>query len=217
MSLNYATGEISLEPLTDAEATECEQLETAIGNGLRSFRVVGEALMRIRDGRLYRDRFGSFETYCETTWGLSRRHADRLAMAAQVADVLEVDEVGPIGLTSESQARELAPLLDRPDEMRAAYEEALAESSGEPTAKQLGQAVKKRTTTTTTVVVEEFEEPAKPKAEKDPEPPQDPAAKRAADRAYDIARSLTAYPYRVVDEKTVRLLEAYCERWREQA
>lgn len=164
--VNAETGEIVTEPLDDAEAVALEGYESTIGKGLKSFHAVGKALMAIRDGRLYRDRYASFETYCETEWGISRRQADRLAAAAAVADVLEVDEARPIGLTSESQARELAPLLSNPKAMREAYDEAEQAASGTPTAENLREAVARH----------------KPKPK--PKPPmteEEERAKRAAD------------------------------------
>lgn len=202
-SVDTATGEVVAEPLSDDEQARCEELETRIARGLRSFREVGDALVAIRDGRLYRDRYASFETYCEAQWGLTRRHADRLAAAAEVAAILEVDEVGPIGLTSESQARELAPLRDDPAAMREAYEQAVKEAEGEPTAEGIRKVVKQRTAVK-----------APDELEPDPEREMDARQKKAADDAHNLADRLSRYE--VVHEKTIRLMEARCKRWRSQ-
>ena len=48
--------------------------------------VSGLALMEIRDGRLYRAEFGTFEEYCNQRWGWERAHAYRLIDAAQVVE-----------------------------------------------------------------------------------------------------------------------------------
>src|SRR6266851_1670786 len=75
--------------------------------GIRAFVEVGEALMEIRDNRLYRSDYATFEEYCRERWGWSRRHADRQIAAAEVAGNLR-----PQGLTpaSEKQARQLVDL-----------------------------------------------------------------------------------------------------------
>ena len=89
----------------------------------------GRALMEIRDERLYREQYATFEDYCQQRWGMSRSYAHRQIEAAQVISLL------PIGNKpkSESQARELAPLLDRPDAadvIPAVWRE--VQESGEP-------------------------------------------------------------------------------------
>jgi len=200
MSVDVLTGEI-VEVLTGTEEDECERYETAIANGLRWFRVVGPSLAAVRDGRLYRNRYATFDTYCEDMWGFTRRHVDRLIVAATVAEILEVDEVGPIGLTSESQARELVPLVDDPEALREVYEEALDAASGEPTAKDLRDAVKRHT---------------KPAERPAPAPDQRSAhEKRAAAQAHTAAEGLARTDRSLIDEKTVRLLEALCRKWRD--
>lgn len=61
--------------------------------------------------------FETFEDYCGERWQFSVRQGQRLMEAAQVAEVTR-----PIGRipTTESQARELAPLLDEPENIRSA-------------------------------------------------------------------------------------------------
>jgi hypothetical protein len=74
---------------------------------------VGNALLEIRERRLYREQFSRFEDYCQDRWNWSRAHAYRLIDAAQV-----VHNVSPIGDTpkNEAQARELVKLP--PEEQR---------------------------------------------------------------------------------------------------
>lgn len=67
--------------------------------------------MAIRDGRLYRKSYGTFEDYCRERWGWSKRHCDRLIGAAEISR-----DLGPIGPTTESQAR---PLTKLPPEQRS--------------------------------------------------------------------------------------------------
>ncbi len=90
--------------ITRDEIAELGQCETVIERGLATFVDVGTALASIRDGRLYRATYETFEDYCRERWGFSKRHANRLVEAAEV-----VTELGPIGpITNEGQARAIA-------------------------------------------------------------------------------------------------------------
>ncbi len=100
--------------LTRGEALRLDELETTIDAGLKTFVDVGLALMEIRDSRLYRESYGTFEDYCQNRWGMVRRHANRLIVAAGVIENL--GPIGPILPKTESQARPLAQL---PDDMQA--------------------------------------------------------------------------------------------------
>ena len=61
-------------PVPYGALTECEAV---IERGLRTFVEVGEALLRIRDERLYRETHGTFEDYCRERWAMRREVADR--------------------------------------------------------------------------------------------------------------------------------------------
>jgi hypothetical protein len=126
-------------PLTTAEAADLARHEATIDRGLDTYIAVGEALMAIRDQRLYRQTHRGFDAYVRERWPQfqTRRQADRLIAAASVAADLR-----PIGLTvaNESQARVLAPLA--PEERRQAMQAATAANpNGQPTAKQISAAV----------------------------------------------------------------------------
>lgn len=91
--------------------TETERfliLEIAIEQGLQTFVEVGNALLEIRDSRLYRAHFGTFEDYCRGRWGIERRHAYRLIDAARVVN--NVSHGTQILPTGERQARPLSHL-----------------------------------------------------------------------------------------------------------
>src|SRR5690606_32485692 len=107
--------------LTVAEADQLADCEAVIAKGLQTFIEVGQALLTIRDNRLYRTSYGTFEEYCRKTWGMSKTHANRVIDSAEVAEVLtpmgvtgerQARELGTTVPTSERQARELAPLKD---------------------------------------------------------------------------------------------------------
>jgi len=82
-------------------------LEQALEKGIENFVDAGNALSEIRDKRLYRFGFDTFEDYCQKRWQLSRSYAYRLIEAAGV-----VRNLSPIGNTPthESQVRPLSRL-----------------------------------------------------------------------------------------------------------
>lgn len=112
-----------------------EECEEVIERGLATFVEVGNALLRIRDQRLYRNEYRDFEVYCQTRWALSRSHAYRLIDAATV-----VGHLSPIGDMRESQVRELAPLKNDPEALVAVWETAKESAVGQPTATDLREA-----------------------------------------------------------------------------
>lgn len=64
---------------------ELKRHEATIERGKSAFVEVGRALMAIRDQRLYRESFKTFEDYCRARWGWSRQNASNYIGAAQVA------------------------------------------------------------------------------------------------------------------------------------
>ena len=99
-------------PLTDCDRDELRALESVIEGGIKSFVQVGQALLTVRDKRLYREISGTFEGYCQTRWQLTRRHADRLIEAAEVVGQVQSETHGshfPLP-QNERQARALASL-----------------------------------------------------------------------------------------------------------
>lgn len=115
------------ESLTSAELDLLTECEDTISRGLETFREVGEALTAVRENRLYRAEFLTFEAYAEARWSLSGRRINQLINASLVGTI--VPEI-----KNEAQARELASLLDNPDQIRSAYDEAVKRTNGKPTA-----------------------------------------------------------------------------------
>jgi hypothetical protein len=69
------------------------QCEKIITNNLNSFFQVGEALASIRKGKLYRDKYKSFEAYCRDKWKFGRHRALQFIEASEVAsDLLTKDQ-----------------------------------------------------------------------------------------------------------------------------
>jgi len=104
----------TLEPiLTPLETDRFDVLEATIDLGARHFVAVGEALREIRDSKLYREDFKSFEDYCESRWDFTRQRAGQLIRAFQTSENLET--VG-FQIETERQARTLGQL--EPEDQR---------------------------------------------------------------------------------------------------
>ena len=135
---------MTLEPSESTELAACEQV---IAKGLNHFVQVGNALIRIRDLKLYRATHSTFAAYCKEKWSMSRIHAHRTIEAAQVVGVLPLkSEMLPIGNKSlpapksEAVVRPLTQL--EPEQQSIAYAKAVEAAGGEaPTAKQVQAAV----------------------------------------------------------------------------
>ncbi|MCB0205745.1 MAG: hypothetical protein KDH89_13065 [Anaerolineae bacterium] len=111
-----------IEALTVPELNRRTELETTIERGLQTFVDVGLALMEIRDTRLYRADYGTFEDYCRERWGWTRQRANQLIASADVVSNLEMTTI-VVKPSTESQARPLAPLS--PDLQRDVWREAV--------------------------------------------------------------------------------------------
>jgi phage N-6-adenine-methyltransferase len=100
------------------------QCEEVIQRGIGPFVEVGTALLKIRDGRLYRAEFGTFEDYCRERWGFGGEHARRLMRSAEVVQNLrESPPMGGLLPANEKQARPLNAL--EPDQQREAWQRAV--------------------------------------------------------------------------------------------
>lgn len=125
--------------LTAEQAADFERLENVIREGLTTFVDVGNALMEIRDRRLYRDVCSSFEAYVQIRFHFSRAHAYRHIEAAKTAGILS-----PMGDIQPTNERQVRPLSDVPEEKRAqVWTAAVEEAGGKPTEKQVAKAVER--------------------------------------------------------------------------
>lgn len=141
--MTAAARDVAVADQLRALTSELEVQEAVIERGVQAFTDIGLALAKIRDDRLYRQEYTSFEVYCQTRWQLSRSRAYRLIDAASVTDAMEAAlELSPIGdtpiPTNEGQARELVGLApdDALDVMRRANEA----TNGKPTASAIRDA-----------------------------------------------------------------------------
>lgn len=98
----------TMEILNIDESHELERCEVVIKQGLQTFIEVGQALMTIKEKRLYRIGFKTFEDYCIERWSISRIRAFQLIEAANViSGLLTMVDILP---QSERQVRPLTSL-----------------------------------------------------------------------------------------------------------
>jgi hypothetical protein len=128
--------------LTSAEQRRLQEFETTIERGLQTFYEVGYALAEIREQRLYRAEYGTFEDYCRDRWQMSDSRARRLIYSSEVVDNVKSVPIGTLP-TNEAQTRPLAKLPA--EEQGPAWEEAVERSGGKPTARHVEEVVKERT------------------------------------------------------------------------
>jgi hypothetical protein len=119
-------------PLTSSEKRRKQELEALVQAGLKEFLRVGQALAEIRNRRLYRTEFPTFEQYVRAKFGLARSSADQLIRSASTAQcLLEAGAELPPG-TTEAVIRPISTLPDDADLKSAVWEfvEAIAPECG---------------------------------------------------------------------------------------
>ena len=91
--------------LSGSEKKRLAELEFQIKD---AFYRAGQALKEIRDCRLYRDKYQTFEDYCQDKWEIARNYANKLIAASEV--VKNVSTGGSHIPKSERQARPFTSL-----------------------------------------------------------------------------------------------------------
>ena len=128
-----------LEPLDTDEKQELARHEAIIKRYAEAYADVGEALLAIRDQRLYRETHKTFEAYCDERLGFTKGHANHLIKSVAVVKNLASIDVKPKNL---AQTRPLARLA--PDQQQQAWTVAQEKAAGkEVTAADLEQAAAK--------------------------------------------------------------------------
>ena len=96
----------TMEILNIDESHELERCEVVIKQGLNTFIEVGEALFLIRDKRIYRREFKTFEDYCQQKWSMPRQHVNRMISGYKIVNHLE-----PMGSILPESERQVRPLV----------------------------------------------------------------------------------------------------------
>lgn len=171
-------------------------LNRIIKAGKDAFMRVGAALMEVRDKRLYRGEYGTFEAFCQEKHGLTRRRADQLIEAAGVAAEVAGNEkkITQTSLPNEAQAR---ALKDAPaGERRGVFEEAQRTApKGRVTAKHVERVVAMRRQPEPSPAPEETEDQGFVDVDPPPEkatPPQKPGWQVVAEATDEIIADLRA-------------------------
>lgn len=125
-----------MNELAVIERARFTELESVVERGMQTFVEVGQALMEIRDERLYRETHGTFVAYCRERWGFTDRRGRQLMAAAEVGTVVPV--------SNEAQARELVPLLSDETAVVEVWRELKAEHGDKVTAEKVRTAVRQR-------------------------------------------------------------------------
>jgi hypothetical protein len=84
-------------PLTVQERERLAELESVIESRLEAFLATGRALAEIRNKRLYRQDFATWEDYCTRKWGLGYSRANELIRSTEIAEGLLASCAGPGG------------------------------------------------------------------------------------------------------------------------
>src|SRR6201984_160536 len=130
------------EPLSLDQEIRLQELEESIEEGLKTFIEVGNALLEIRDSKLYRQMHSTFEEYCRERWSMTDRRARQLINSVQVIGNLKTGTIVPLP-SSESVARPLTGL--KPEEQRLAWEEAVKTApNGKVTVKHVAKIIENR-------------------------------------------------------------------------
>lgn len=131
-SCTYDGSVLEASTITD----ELHRLESRIEKGLRAFWEIGQSLSEIRDQRLYRQNYKTFDEYCLERWEMSRRSVYQLIDAASVYE--NVRHGAQILPANERQVRPLVNLP--PEKQREAWAKAVSTApNGKVTASHVAQ------------------------------------------------------------------------------
>jgi hypothetical protein len=104
--------------LTHEERESLAKCEAAIETLQFAFWAAGKALQIVRDGRLYRAKYGSFDAYVEERWQMQRNYANKLIRTWRIAEALfdcESNGLVPNGTAkkvNQAQVWELVPAAE---------------------------------------------------------------------------------------------------------
>lgn len=128
--------------LTAKESSELARHEKRISEGLQSFVEVGTSLMAIRDGRLYRASYVTFDKYTKDKWDFTKSRANQLIGACEVRQGLTTTVAKTDLPRTERASREVAkaPKEKQAEVVKKAAAKAASENR-EPTAKDYAAVV----------------------------------------------------------------------------
>lgn len=130
---------------TSGDDGRLAELEIVIERGCRSFVEMGKALTEVKNKRLYRADYATFEDYCRQRWGFTRTQAYRLIAASYISGLLPMGDK----ITNERQARAVRKIAREigPEAAAKAFEQA----GPNPTAEAIHQAAQPALETQTVI------------------------------------------------------------------
>lgn len=190
----------------DEEERYLADLKT-IRKGVAVFYEVGKALERVKDGKLYRSDYPTWDKFCKAELANSTRHADRCIESAKIVEDLldgesdkpfievlaEVENALP---KNEAQARPLKRLKTR-EERKKAW------SLVQQKARERSQPI------TAEIIIEAVNEVSPKKVKTEPKPKSDSKAKASPTKSQDDAGPMVPKPLdQMVESKSVQEDEA---------
>lgn len=147
--------------LTSADRSEYRRLCKVVDEKMSSFVEVGQALKRIKDGKLYLTEFDTWDEFCEKRFSIHRNYANKMIAAAKVVENVcqdksalngypgthsngkNVEKNGEIVPITEAPEKVVRSLTQLPaDQQSEAWEKAVEKAGGkQPTAAQVKEAV----------------------------------------------------------------------------
>ena len=98
---------IQKQELITSPLSLLQEQEVIIQKGLMGFIVAGTALRKIKEDKLYKDNYSTYDEYCQQKWNFTPQHANRLIKAATVVEEIKSESIGSVLPQSEAQARAL--------------------------------------------------------------------------------------------------------------
>jgi len=140
--------------LSPAELRTREQLVATVKDGLKTFMLVGAALTRLRDERLYRNTHATFEKFCQSEFGMTRGNAYRLIRSVDVVQSLDAEALGVSEPKKEYHAR-LLSVIEDPAKRSVAWSEAVSlAGTSKVGSRHVKQAITKITEATNQAAIE---------------------------------------------------------------
>lgn len=212
---------MKLQPLlTPEEHKRLSSLETVIDKGRKTWIAAGEALLEIRDSKLYRQAFKTFEDYCQEKWGWTRKRAYELMQSVEVVKTLP-EKCNQL-VTNPHQAAELATV--EPEDRVQVVKQAAAKAEAEDRT-MTARDIKEAAFEVCGKEQEDFPEPApappseKHQAEPDATPEPGPWLKELNRVVYGIVtnfESISVDDLRAMDDIVINLQSFIEQAYREK-
>lgn len=111
--------------LTTLEKSRLSECESIIEKSMSSFYDMGIALREIRELKLYKEEYSTFDEYCVAKWSIKKDYANKVIGSSDVIDNLNT--IVSVLPKSEGQTRPLTKLKD-PEIQKQAWHDVVKES-----------------------------------------------------------------------------------------